>query len=118
MNMGLKIKKEVMEINIPIKEGSKTKAVLTLFNSLIGNLTETEMNLTVKMIDMGISELDSNNRSDLRLSLNMGKYLFNNYIQSLKSKNILYNGKYNIPTLNQGLKKLVDNDSFNITFVE
>lgn len=105
-----------MDINIPIKEGSKTKAVLTLFNSLIGNLTETEMRVTVKMIDMNITELDADNRSSLRLSLDMGKYLFNNYIQSLKSKNILYNGKHNIPTLNQGLKQLVENNSFNITF--
>jgi hypothetical protein len=107
-----------MDINIPISKEAKTKAVLTLFNSLIGNLTDTEIKLTVKMIDMNITELDSDNRSNLRLSLNMGKYLFNNYIQSLKGKNILYNGKHNIPTLNQGLRQLVDNNSFNITFTE
>jgi len=107
-----------MEINIPVKEGARTKAILILFNSLIGNLTETEMRITVKMIDMNITELDADNRSILRANINMEKYLFNNYIQSLKSKNILYNGKHKIPTLNQGLRQLVDNNSFNITFVE
>ena len=105
-----------MELRIPIKEGSKTKAVLKLLNPFLSNLTETELNITSMMIDMDIDFLDRDNRTRLRTNLDMSKYLFNNYLQSLKGKKILINDNHNIPVLNSNLKSLVSNDNFNISF--
>jgi len=107
-----------MNLNIPIKEGAKTKAVLKLLNPFIGNLTEKELNITTRIIDMEMDILSSDNRSSLRMSLNMGKYLFNNYIQSLKAKKILLTGSNNILILNSSLRQMTNSLNFNITFIQ
>jgi hypothetical protein len=106
-----------MNLNIPIKEGAKTKAVLKLLNPFLGNLTEKELNITTKIIDLNLDTLSSDNRSALRLNLNMGKYLFNNYIQSLKSKKILLTGPNNVLILNSSLRQMTSSPNFNITFI-
>lgn len=94
-----------MELKIPTKEGTETKTMLKIVNSFINNLTDIELDIVSTMIDKGLITLSKNNRSELRSSLNMNKYLFNNYVKYLKDKKVLYLNN-EVLTLNPNIVRL------------
>lgn len=79
-----------MELEIPIKEGAEAKTMLKIINCFINNLTDIELDIVSGMLNKGYTTLTKSNRADLRSSLNMDKYLFNNYIKYLKDKKVLF----------------------------
>ena len=104
---------KVMELKIPVKEGAETKTMLKIVNCFINNLTDTELDIVSAMVDKGIIELTKNNRSELRSSLNMDKYLFNSYVRYLKEKKVLYL-KGEILTLNPNIVRLTADNQITI----
>lgn len=102
-----------MELKIPIKEGSGTKTKLRIVNCFINNLTEVELDIVSKMIDSNYTQLTKNNRSELRSSLNMDKYSFNNYIKYLKDKKVLYS-KDNILELHPNILRITADNKITI----
>ena len=106
-----------MELKIPVKGKDKTKAILTLLNPFLGNMTDREISMVSSMIDKDITSLNKNNRADLRDSLNMDKYTFNNYVQNLKKKGILIQSTTDVH-LNPQLKVYTADSSYTVSFVE
>ncbi len=102
-----------MELKVPIKDGTGTKTKLRIVNCFINNLTEVELDIVAKMIDDNYIELNKNNRSQLRSSLNMNKYSFNNYIKYLKDKKVLYT-KDNVLMLHPNIIKITADNKITI----
>jgi|ERR1700739_95433 len=106
-----------MELNIPIKKGTKSLAILRLLNPFLSNLTDIEMAIVSTCIDMGIESITRYNRSNLRDKLKMGKYSFNNYILSLKKKGVIIQTTTDL-LVNPKVKELLEQDSYTIKFNE
>ena len=102
-----------MELKIPVKEGAETKTMLKIVNCFINNLTDVELDIVSAMINKGYTTLSKNNRSGLRSSLNMDKYLFNNYVKYLKDKKVLYLNQ-DILTLNPNIVRLTSDNQITI----
>lgn len=102
-----------MELKIPVKEGAETKTMLKIVNCFINNLTDVELDIVSEMINKGYTTLSKNNRSELRSSLNMDKYLFNNYVKYLKDKKVLYLNQ-DILTLNPNIVRLTSDNQITI----
>ncbi len=102
-----------MELKIPVKEGAETKTMLKIVNCFINNLTDVELDIVSEMINKGYTTLSKNNRSELRSSLNMDKYLFNNYVKYLKDKKVLYLNE-EILTLNPNIVRLTSDNQITI----
>ena len=102
-----------MELKIPVKEGAETKTMLKIVNCFINNLTDVELDIVSAMINKGYTTLSKNNRSELRSSLNMDKYLFNNYVKYLKDKKVLYLNQ-DILTLNPNIVRLTSDNQITI----
>lgn len=105
-----------MELPIPIKEKDKTKAILKLLNPFIGNLTNKQLDIISKMIDMDIEVLTKYSRANLRDSLDMDKYTFNNTVASLKTKRVLIQTTSNLK-LNPAFKGFTKDDTYTIKFI-
>lgn len=101
-----------MELRVPTYNLTKTK--LKIVNCFINNLTDIELDIISKMIDNKYFKLDRNTRSQLRGSLNMNKYIFNNYIKYLKDKGALRANSDNILTINPTILKLTADDKITI----
>ncbi len=106
-----------MELVIPIKEGTKSKAMLTLLNPFLSHLTDVEMDLVDIMLKKDIKILDKNTRADVRQALNMSKYSFNNHVLRLKSKKILIQTTQDL-FLNPQIKYFTDANEVTIRFNE
>lgn len=106
-----------MELTIPIKEGTKRKAMLTLLNPFLSQLTDVEINLVDTMLKRDIKVLDKNSRADVRQELNMSKYSFNNHVLRLKSKKILIQTTKDL-FLNPQIKYFTDANEVTIRFNE
>jgi ABC-type dipeptide/oligopeptide/nickel transport system permease component len=102
-----------MELKIPVKEGAETKTMLKIVNCFINNLTDVELDIVSAMINKGYTTLSKNNRSELRSSLNMDKYLFNNYVKYLKDKKVLYLNE-EVLTLNPNIVRLTSDNQITI----
>jgi len=102
-----------MELKIPVKEGAETKTMLKIVNCFINNLTDVELDIVSEMINKGYTTLSKNNRSELRSSLNMDKYLFNNYVKYLKDKKVLYLNE-EVLTLNPNIVRLTSDNQITI----
>lgn len=100
-----------MELTIPVNNLTKTK--LKILNCFINNLTDIELDIVSTMIDKGIVTLDKSNRNTLRTSLNMNKYLFNNYIKYLKDKKVLFTNE-SILTLNPSILNITKDNKITI----
>ncbi len=79
-----------MELKVPVRIVNNNKAKLTLLNCFLKNLTNSELEIVATMLDTGLLELTSENRSTLKTSLKMNVYNFNNYIKKLTDKGILF----------------------------
>lgn len=101
-----------MELRLPTYNITKTR--LKIVNCFINNLTDIELDIISKMIDGKLYRLDRNTRSQLRSSLNMNKYIFNNYIKYLKDKGALKSDKDNVLMINPSLIKLTADDKITI----
>ena len=106
-----------MELNIPIKKGSKTNAVIRLLNPFLSTLSDNEINIVATIIDAGITNLKGSNRANVRLKLRMGKFNFNNYVLNLKKKGIILKTDEDL-IINPQIISLTEQDSYNITFTE
>ena len=106
-----------MELNIPIKKGSKTSAVIKLLNPFLSNLCTNEIKIVSCIIDLGIESVKGSNRVLVREKVNMGKYNFNNYILSLKKKGVLLQTIDDL-IMNPKIVTLTEQVNYTITFVE
>lgn len=107
-----------MELNIPIQQGTNTKAVLKLLNPFLNLLTETEISIVSTIIDSGVESLNNRkSRSMLREKLKMGKFTFNNYVQLLKKKGAIVQTSEDL-IINPKLIILAKDRSYTINFIE
>lgn len=106
-----------MELNIPIKKGTKTGAIIRLLNPFLNNLSNSEISIISCIIDMNITSIKGSNRVNVRNKLNMGKYNFNNYILNLKKKGVIIQTTDDL-IINPKIVSLVDQSNYTITFVE
>lgn len=106
-----------MELKIPIKRGDKSGAVLRLLNPFLNDLSVNEINIVSTIIEAGITSIKGSNRVLIREKVKMGKYNFNNYILNLKKKGALIQTKDDL-IINPKIVSIVDQDSYNITFIE
>ena len=106
-----------MELNIPIKRGTKANAVLRLLNPFLNTLTDTEISIVSTILDMEINSITRTNRTNLRDRLKMGKYTFNNYIQNLKRKGVILQTTTDL-IINPKIVTLTGDHKYTITFVE
>lgn len=80
-----------MEFNIPVRKNDLVyKSILRLFNFSL-NLTENELDLVSDILVNNLSILNEVNRKKLREleGKNYSFYSINNYVASLKKKNVL-----------------------------
>lgn len=106
-----------MELNIPIKKGTKTSAILRLLNPFLSDLSDSEISIVSTIIDMDIESIKGANRVKVREKVRMGKYNFNNYIVSLKKKGVILQTTTDL-IINPKVKSLVDQPTYTITFIE
>lgn len=104
-----------MELNIPILE--KNKILVKMISPIVGNLTSKEIDILTIILDKKISILDKNTRTDVRMSLNMGKFNFNNYIQKLKEKKIILVVDKLTLEINPTILNILKQESLSINFV-
>lgn len=103
-----------MELSIPIS--SKYNLLIKMISPLIGDLTSKEVDILVTIAENDISILDKDNRTIIRMSLDMDKFNFNNYLSKLKAKKILISDK-SILKVNPKIVYMLKQESFNIKFV-
>lgn len=103
------------KLNLPI--ANKNKLIIEMINPIIGNLTSKEVEILVVIANKQIFILDKNTRTDIRMTLNMDKFNFNNYIKKLKEKKILQQvDKLNLK-VNPNLIHILKHNSININFI-
>lgn len=106
-----------MEFKLNLPATNKNKLVIEMINPIIGNLTSKEVAILVTIADKHISVLDKDSRTDIRMSLDMDKFNFNNYIKKLRSKKILQQVDKNTLKVNPNLLHILKHDSLNINFI-
>ena len=105
-----------MEFKLNLPSTSK-KLMIEMINPVIGNLTTKEIELLSTIIDMKISVLDKDSRTDVRMKLDMDKFNFNNYIKKLREKKVLQQVDKLTLKVNPNLVHILKHDSININFV-
>ena len=103
------------KLNLPITQ--KTKYLIQMLNPIMGNLTNTEIDILVVIADKQISIIDKDTRTDIRMFLNMDKFNFNNYIKKLKEKKVLIEVNRLSLKVNPNILHILKHDSINISFV-
>lgn len=103
------------KLNLPILQ--KTKYLIQMLNPIMGNLTDTEIDILVVIADKQISIINKDTRTEVRMTLNMDKFNFNNYIKKLKEKKILIEVNRLSLKVNPNILHILKHDSINISFV-
>ena len=103
-----------LKLNIPVKD--KNRIMIKMISPIIGNLTNTEVDILVSIADLKIVTLNKDTRTDVRMSLNMDKFNFNNYIKKLKNKKILLDNESDL-LVNPKILNMLKHESLNINFV-
>lgn len=88
-----------------------------MLNPIMGHLTEKEIEILVVIVDKQISILDKDSRTDIRMSLDMDKFNFNNYIKKLVTKLVLQQVDKNTLKVNPNILHILKHDSVNLSFV-
>ncbi len=105
-----------MELEVPVKKENNKKAKLKLLNCFLNNLTDVELDIVSTMLNKGYTILDSDNRAEVRSTLNMTKYNFNNYTKRLVDKGIFILNPEKVIILHPRLKILTNDDTITIRF--
>lgn len=103
------------KLNLPILQ--KTKYLIQMLNPIMGNLTDTEIDILVVIADKQISIINKDTRTEVRMTLNMDKFNFNNYIKKLKEKKVLIEINRLSLKVNPNILHILKHDSINISFV-
>lgn len=103
------------KLNLPIAQ--KTKYLIQMLNPIMGHLTEKEINILVVIVDKQISILDKDTRTDIRMTLDMDKFNFNNYIKKLVTKKVFQSIDKNTLKVNPNILHILKHDSVNLSFV-
>lgn len=88
-----------------------------MLNPIMGNLTDKEIEILVVIVDKQITILDKDTRTDVRMSLNMDKFNFNNYIKKLVTKKVFQQVDKNTLKVNPNILHILKHDSVNLNFV-
>ncbi len=88
-----------------------------MLNPIMGNLTDKEIEILVVIVDKQISTLDKDSRTDIRMSLDMDKFNFNNYIKKLVTKKVFQQVDKSTLIVNSNILHILKHDSINLSFV-
>ena len=106
-----------MEFKLKLPIAQKTKYLIQMLNPIMGPLTEKEIEILVVIVDKQITILDKDSRTDVRMTLDMDKFNFNNYIKKLSTKKVLQPVDKNTLQVNPNILKILKHDSVNLSFV-
>ena len=106
-----------MEFKLKLPIAQKTKYLIQMLNPIMGHLTEKEIEILVVIVDKQISILDKDSRTDIRMSLDMDKFNFNNYIKKLVTKKVFQQVDKNTLKVNPNILHILKHDSVNLSFV-
>lgn len=106
-----------MEFKLKLPIAQKTKYLIQMLNPIMGNLTDKEIEILVVIVDKQISILDKDSRTDIRMSLDMDKFNFNNYIKKLVTKKVFQQVDKNTLKVNPNILHILKHDSVNLSFV-
>ena len=105
-----------MEFKLKLPISQKTKYLIQMLNPVMGNLTEKEIDILVVIADKQISIINKDTRTDVRMSLNMDKFNFNNYIKKLVTKKVLQQVDRLTLKVNPNILHILKHDSVNLSF--
>ncbi len=105
-----------MEFKLKLPISQKTKYLIQMLNPVMGHLTDKEIDILVVIADKQISNLDKDTRTDIRMSLDMDKFNFNNYIKKLKEKKVFIEIDKNSLKVNPNILHILKHDSVNLSF--
>lgn len=105
-----------MEFKLKLPIAQKTKYLIQMLNPIMGNLTDKEIEILVVIVDKQISTLDKDSRTDIRMSLDMDKFNFNNYIKKLVTKKVFQQVDKNTLIVNSNILHILKHDSINLSF--
>ena len=106
-----------MEFKLKLPIAQKTKYLIQMLNPIMGHLTEKEIEILVVIVDKQITILDKDSRTDVRMTLDMDKFNFNNYIKKLSTKKVLQPVDKNTLQVNPTILHILKHDSINLSFV-
>ena len=106
-----------MEFKLKLPIAQKTKYLIQMLNPIMGHLTEKEIEILVVVVDKQISILDKDSRTDVRMTLDMDKFNFNNYIKKLSTKKVLQPVDKNTLKVNPTILHILKHDSVNLSFI-
>lgn len=105
-----------MEFKLKLPISQKTKYLIQMLNPVMGNLTEKEIDILVVIADKQISIINKDTRTDVRMTLNMDKFNFNNYIKKLVTKKVLQQVDRLTLKVNPNILHILKHDSVNLSF--
>ena len=106
-----------MEFKLKLPIAQKTKYLIQMLNPIMGHLTEKEIEILVVVVDKQISIPDKDSRTDVRMTLDMDKFNFNNYIKKLSTKKVLQPVDKNTLKVNPTILHILKHDSVNLSFI-
>ena len=80
-------------------------------------MTDKEIEILVVIADKQISIINKDTRTDVRMSLNMDKFNFNNYIKKLVTKKVLQQVDRLTLKVNPWILHILKHDSVNLSFI-
>lgn len=106
-----------MEFKLKLPIAQKTKYLIQMLNPIMGNLTDKEIEILIVIIDKQITVLNKDTRTDIRMSLDMDKFNFNNYIKKLVTKKVLQQVDRLTLKVNPTILHILKHDSVNLSFI-
>jgi len=103
-------------VEINLKKPDDFRLALRLLSPVLGQLTDTEIDIINFCVKNGILEINKGNRVDLSDRLGVTIYNFNNYVSRLMRKKILVKGGVNI-RINPVVLNLLNENEIKISFV-
>ncbi len=106
-----------MEFKLKLPIAQKTKYLIQMLNPVMGNLTDKEIDILVVIADKNISIINKDTRTDVRMTLDMDKFNFNNYIKKLVTKKVLQQVDRLTLKVNPNILHILKHDSVNLIFI-
>jgi hypothetical protein len=105
-----------MEFKLKLPIAQKTKYLIQMLNPVMGNLTDKEIDILVVIADKNISIINKDTRTDVRMTLDMDKFNFNNYIKKLVTKKVFQQVDRLTLKVNPNILHILKHDSVNLIF--
>lgn len=87
-----------------------------MISPLIGTLTPREVDIVSIIAEKELVSLDKDARTSIRMSLDMDKFNFNNYLSKLKTKKVLVT-EGDMLKVNPKIVFMLKQESFNVNFI-